>query len=41
MRNILQELHMLLAHDKEHKKVFPDATVLGICNGKSLNDTKL
>ena len=24
IRNILQELHLLLALDREHKKVFPD-----------------
>ena len=34
--NILQELHLLLAPDKEHKKVFPNVPVVGFCNGKSL-----
>ena len=29
---------MLLAADKEHKKVFPDVPVVGFCNGKSLKD---
>ena len=38
IRNILQELHSLLAPDKEHKKVFPDIPVAGFCNGKSLKD---
>ena len=35
MRNILQELHLLLAPDKEHKKVFPDVPVVGFRNSKS------
>ena len=35
---ILQELHLLLAPDKEHKKVFPDVPVVGFRNGKSLKD---
>ena len=38
IRNILQELHLLLAPDKEHKKVFPDVPVLGFRNGTSLKD---
>ena len=38
IRNILQELHLLLAPDKEHKKVFPDVPVVGFCNGKSLKE---
>ena len=29
---------MLLAPDKEHKKVFPDVPVVGFPNGKSLRD---
>ena len=37
IRNILQELHLLLAPDKEHKRVFPNEPVVGFCNGKSLN----
>ena len=37
IRNTLQELHLLLAPDKEHK-VFPDVPVLGFRNGKSLKD---
>ena len=36
--DIFQELHLLLAPDKEHKKVFPDVPVVGFCNGKSLKD---
>ena len=36
IRNILQELHLLLAPDKKHKKVFPDVRVAGFRNGKSL-----
>ena len=38
IRNILQELHLLLAPDKEHKKVFPNVLVVGFRNGKSLED---
>ena len=38
IRNILQELHLLLAPDKEHKKVFPNVPVVGFRNGKSLKD---
>ena len=38
VRNILQELHLLLAPDKEHKKVFPDVPAVGFRNGKSLKD---
>ena len=36
--NILQELYLLLAPDKEHKKVFPNVPVAGFGNGKSLKD---
>ena len=36
IRNALQELHLLLAPDKKHKKVFSDVPVVGFCNGKSL-----
>ena len=38
IRNILQELRLLLAPDKEHKRVFPDVPVVGFRNGKSLKD---
>ena len=38
IRNTLQELHLLLALDKEHKKVFPDVLVVGLRNGKSPKD---
>ena len=38
IRNILQELHLLLVPDKDHKKVFPDVPVVGFCNGKSHKD---
>ena len=38
IRNILQELHLLLAPDKEHQKVFPNVPIVGFCNGKSLTD---
>ena len=38
VRNISQELHILLTPDKEHKKVFQDIPVAGFGNGKSLKD---
>ena len=38
VRNILQELHILLTPDQEHKKVFPGIPVAGFRNGKSLKD---
>ena len=38
VRNILQELYILLTPDQEHKKVFQDILVLGFRNGKSPND---
>ena len=38
IRNILQELHLLLTPDKEHKKVFPDVPVVRLRTGKSLKD---
>ena len=36
IRRILQELQILLARDKEHKKVFLEALIVGFRNGKSL-----
>ena len=38
IRNILQELHLLLAPDREHKKAFLDVPVVGFRNAKSLKD---
>ena len=38
IRNILQELHLLLAPDKEHKKFFSNVPVIGFRSGKSLKD---
>ena len=38
IRNILQELHLLLAPDEEYKNVFPVVSVVGFCKGKSLID---
>ena len=38
VRAIIEELHMLLSPNKEHKKVFPNVLVLGFRNGKSLKD---
>ena len=38
VRNILQELHILLTPDQEHKNVFQDIPVVGFRNGKSLKD---
>ena len=37
-RAIMEELHMLLSPNKEHKKVFPNVLVLGFRNGKNLKD---
>ena len=34
----MEELHILLTPNKEHKKVFPDVPVVGFWNGKSLKD---
>ena len=39
IRSMLQELHLLLAPDMEHKKLFPNVPVVGFCNGKSLKNT--
>ena len=38
VRNILQELHILLTPDQEYKKIFQDSPVVGFHNGKSLKD---
>ena len=38
IRNILPELHLLLAPNKEHKNVFPNIPVVGFRNGKFLKD---
>ena len=38
VRAIMEELHMLLSPNKEHKKVFPNVLVLGFRNGKNLKD---
>ena len=35
---IMQELHILLTPDKEHRKVFPDVPVVGFRNDKNLKD---
>ena len=35
---IMEELHILLTPNKEHKKVFPNVLVIGFRNGKSLKD---
>ena len=32
----MEELHILLTPNKEHKKVFPDVPVVGFRNGKRL-----
>ena len=34
----MEELHILLTPNKEHRKVFPDVPVVGFLNGKSLKD---
>ena len=38
VRSIMEELHILLTPNKEHKKVFSDVTVVGFRNGKILKD---
>ena len=38
VRSIMEELHILLTPNKEHKKVFPDVPVVGFRNGKSLKN---
>ena len=38
VRNILQELYILLTPDKEQKKVFQDIPFVAFRNGKSLKD---
>ena len=38
VRSILEELEILLAQDKEHKKVFPEVPVVRFRNGKTLKD---
>ena len=35
---IMEELRILLTHNKEHKKVFPNVLLIGFPNGKSLKD---
>lgn len=37
IRSIMEELHILLTPNEEHK-VFPDVLVVGFWNGKSLKD---
>ena len=34
----MEELHILLTSSKEHQKVFPNMSVVGVQNGKSLED---
>ena len=38
VRRIMEELHILLTPNKEHRKVFPDVPVLGFRNDKNLKD---
>ena len=38
VRAIMEELHILLTPNKEHKKVFPNVPVIGFQNGKSFKD---
>ena len=38
IRNILEKLHILLAPDQQHRKVFTDIPRIGFKNGKSLKD---
>ena len=38
VRSVLEELQILLALDKEHKKVFPEVPIVGFRNCQSLKD---
>ena len=38
VRAIIEELHILLTTNKEHKKVFPNVSVIRFWNGKSLKE---
>ena len=38
IRNLLQELNLLLAPDKEYKKVFPNEPAVAFRNSKNLKD---
>ena len=38
VRSILKKLHILLAPDREHTKVFPEVKIAGFQNGKSITD---
>ena len=38
IRIVLEELHILLAPDEQHRKVFTDIPRIGFKNGKSLKD---
>ena len=38
VRSIIEELHILLAPNKEHRKIFSDVPVVGFRNGKSFKD---
>ena len=38
VRAVMEELHILLIPNKEHKKVFPNVPVTGFRNGKGLKD---
>ena len=38
VRGVMEELHILLTPNKEHKKVFPNVPVVGFLNGQSLKD---
>ena len=38
LKNILSDIHLLLAPDKEHERVFPTVPIMGFRKGKSLKD---
>ena len=38
IRSIMEELHILLNSNKEHKKVLTDVSVIGFRSGKSIKD---
>ena len=38
VRSVMDELHILLTPNNEHKKVFPDVAIVGFQNGKRLKN---
>ena len=38
IKNILSKIHVILTHDQEHRKVFPNVPIVGFRNGQSLKN---